>query len=77
MPDRVLKIHEQAYKALKSKKRKNETFSDVILRLTQKNNAHRLLELMDELYSPDLADSIETTSEEFRNNFRISSQRFR
>lgn len=48
-----------------------KSFTDVILRLTgSKGSARRLLEMMDEMHSPELADSIEQASKEFRKNFK-------
>lgn len=71
MPTRSLTIKEEAYQALKTKKKKGESFTDVILRLAENTgSASKLLEMMDEMYSPDLADSIEATSKKFRKNFK-------
>jgi predicted CopG family antitoxin len=71
MPTRMLSITDKAYQALKASKKEGESFTDVILRLTgNKGSALRLLEMMDELHSPELADSIEQASKEFRKNFR-------
>lgn len=71
MPTRSLKIKEIAYKALKSNKKEGESFSDVILRLTEKKGtAHKLLEMIDEIQSAELADNIDTTSRKFRTNFK-------
>jgi predicted CopG family antitoxin len=71
MPTRTLSITDEAYKALKASKKEGESFTDVILRLTgNKGSASRLLEMMDELHSPELADKIEKSSQEFRKNFK-------
>lgn len=71
MPTRSLTIKEEAYQALKTKKRKGESFTDVILRLTEgTGSARKLLDMMDKMHSPDLADSIETESKKFRKNFK-------
>ncbi len=71
MPTRSLTIKEDAYQALKAKKKEGESFTDVILRLTENTgNARRLLEMMDEIHSPELADGIEKASKEFRKNFK-------
>ncbi|MEM3089891.1 MAG: antitoxin VapB family protein [Candidatus Nitrosotenuis sp.] len=69
MPTRSLTIKE-AYRALKAKKKEDESLTDVILRLTEnKGSARRLLEIMDESYSPDLANNIESASKKFRKKF--------
>ncbi|AIF82351.1 hypothetical protein NTE_00269 [Candidatus Nitrososphaera evergladensis SR1] len=71
MPTRTLSITEEAYMALKASKKEGESFTDVILRLTgNKGSAKRLLEMMDEMHSPELADNIEQASKEFRKNFK-------
>jgi len=71
MPTRTLSITDEAYQALKASKKEGESFTDVILRLTEnKGSARRLLEMMGEMHSPELAGSIEQASKEFRKNFR-------
>lgn len=71
MPTRTLTITDQAYQALKSMKKEGESFTDVILRLTgNKGSARRLLEIIDEVHSPELANKIEEASKEFRKNFK-------
>jgi predicted CopG family antitoxin len=71
MPTRSLTIKEEAYRALKAKKKEGESFTDVILRLTEnRGSARRLLEMMDEFHSPELADNIEAVSKKFRKNFK-------
>jgi predicted CopG family antitoxin len=71
MPTRTLSITEEAYRALKASKKEGESFTDVILRLTgSRGSARRLLEMMDELYSPELAESIEQASKESRKSFK-------
>lgn len=71
MPTRTLSITDEAYKALKASKKEGESLTDVILRLAgNKGSAKRLLEMMDELHSPELAEKVEQASKEFRKNFR-------
>jgi predicted CopG family antitoxin len=71
MPTRTLSITEEAYRALKASKKEGESFTDVILRLTgSRGSARRLLEMMDELHSPELAESIEQASKESRKSFK-------
>ncbi|AIC16408.1 antitoxin VapB family protein [Nitrososphaera viennensis] len=71
MPTRTLSITEEAYRALKASKKEGESFTDVILRLTgSKGSARRLLEMMDEMYSPELADRVEQASKESRRSFK-------
>jgi predicted CopG family antitoxin len=71
MPTRSLTIKEEEYRALKARKKDDESFTDVILRLTEnKGNAHRLLKMMDEFHSPELADNIEAAGKKFRKNFK-------
>lgn len=71
MPSRTLTITDEAYKALKAQKKDSESFTDVILRLTgNKGSARKLLEMMDEMHSPDLADRVEEATKETRKNFK-------
>lgn len=52
--------------------REGESFTDVILRLTgNRGSIKRLLEIVDELHSPELAYNIEQASKEFRKNFKL------
>lgn len=77
MPTRSLTIKEEAYRALKAKKKEGESFTDVILRLTEnKGSARRLLEMIDDFHSPELADSIEAASKKFRKNFKTRDVKF-
>lgn len=70
-------MKEEAYQALKAMKKENESFTDVILRLaSKKSNARELLEKMDRLHSPELADRIEEASKEFRKNFKLRKIEF-
>lgn len=74
MPSRTLTIKEEAYQALKSEKKQNESFTDVILRLTsKKGDLNKLLEVMKnkEFFNPELAKNVEKASKEFRKNFRV------
>jgi predicted CopG family antitoxin len=76
MPTRTLTIKEEAYQALKTKKKQGESFTDVILRLTGgAGSARQLLDMMDELHSPTLAKNIEAESEKFRKNFKTRNVR--
>ncbi len=76
MPTRSLTIKEEAYQALKTKKKKGESFTDVILRLAEnKGSARKLIEMMDEMHSPDLAGDIEAASRKFRKNFKTRNVR--
>ncbi|WP_266190353.1 antitoxin VapB family protein [Candidatus Nitrososphaera gargensis] len=66
-------ISEEAYEILKKRKRPNESFTDVIIRLGyEKGSAKRLLELAKsrEPISSDTAKIMEETSREFRKNFK-------
>jgi len=66
-------ITEEAYKALKRKKRETESFTDVILRLTGEGNIRQFRELLESNDFPDreLADNIEKASKEFGENFKL------
>jgi len=60
MPYKSITVSEEAYRALERIKEGKESFTDAILRLARRDNARRLLEILDRL-GPDeeLAASIE------------------
>ena len=60
MPYKSITVSEEAYRELERIKEGKESFTDAILRLTRKDNARRLLEVLHRL-GPDeeLAASIE------------------
>lgn len=60
MPHKSITVSEDAYRALEQIKEGKESFTDAILRLARRDNARRLLEILDHL-GPDeeLAASIE------------------
>lgn len=61
MTYKTIEVSEEAYRVLNSLKKENETFTDVILRISKKNRSiAQLLEwLNQEKDFDDLADSIE------------------
>ncbi len=60
MPYKSITVSEEAYRALERMKEGKESFTDAVLRLARKDNARRLLEILERL-GPDegLAASIE------------------
>lgn len=73
-------ISEQAYEVLKRRKRKNESFTDVILRLSsEKGSIAKLLDLAKsedfEPISQETARQMKETSSEFRRNFKLKDTR--
>jgi len=60
MTHKSITVSEDAYRALERMKKGKESFTDAILRLARRDNARRLLEILDRL-GPDeeLAASIE------------------
>lgn len=73
MASRTIMISEEAYNVLKRRKRPNESFTDVIIRLGfEKGSAKRLLELAKnrEPISSETAKIMEKTSKELRKNFK-------
>ena len=68
-----LMVSDKAYDAIKAAKKRAESFTDVILRLTsKKGNIDRLIDALDnkEFYDPELAKTVEQASKEFRKNFK-------
>lgn len=69
-------ISEKAYEVLKRRKRKNESFTDVILRLgSEKGSIAKLLDLIrSEDFEPislETARQMKEASSEFRKNFKL------
>jgi len=73
MASKTIMISDKAYEVLKRRKRPNESFTDVIIRLgSEKGSVKRLLELAqsNEPISSDTAKIMEEASKEFRKNFK-------
>jgi predicted CopG family antitoxin len=75
MASKTIMISQEAYEILKRRKRPNESFTDVIVRLgSEKGSVKRLLDLARskefEPISPETAKSMEKASKEFRKNFK-------
>ena len=69
-------ISEEAYEILKKRKRANESFTDVIIRLgSDRGSVKRLLDYAKssefEPISPETARHLKAASKEFRKNFRL------
>ena len=67
MGHKTLTISEEAYNALSSLKNQNESFTDVILRLSKQREMGRLSDLIKRI-APDLelADNVEKASRRMR-----------
>ncbi len=73
MGNKTIMISEEAYEVLKRRKRPNESFTDVIMRLGfEKGSAKMLLQLAKsrEPLISETAKIIQDTSKEFRKNFK-------
>ena len=68
MARKTLTISEEAYNALSNPKNKNESFTDVILRLSKQMEIGKLSDLIKKI-APDeeLADNIEKASRRMRS----------
>jgi len=67
MADKTLTISEEAYDALSHIKSQNESFTDVILRLSKRREVGRLSEYVKTIApDPELADNIEKASQRLR-----------
>ena len=76
MASKTIMISEEAYEVLKKRKKANESFTDVIIRLgSDKGSIKRLLDFADskdfEPISPETARHMKEASKEFRKNFRL------
>lgn len=76
MASKTIMISEKAYEILKKRKRKDESFTDVIIRLgSEKGSIANLLEYLRskefEPISDEAASQMRQASKEFRKNFRL------
>jgi predicted CopG family antitoxin len=73
MPYRTVTLSEEAYQALKRKKRPGESFTDLVLReFAQQGNAGHILSVLKTIeFPPDFAESVAKASKELRKNFKI------
>jgi len=76
MPSRTIMISDDAYQLLKKMKRDNESFTDLIIRLTsQRGNISRLLDLVNSSdfspVSPETANKMTKASKEMRKKFKL------
>lgn len=74
MASKTIMISEEAYEILKKRKKPNESFTDVIIRLGTEKTAKRLLEIAQredfKPISPETAKVMRKASAEFRKNFK-------
>lgn len=69
---RTITIYDNAYNALKKRKKQDESFTDVILREFSEGNAGKILAVVRELKpDPELAKNIRQASRKHRRNFKI------
>ena len=73
MPTRTISITEEAYERLKAKKNNNESFSDIILKITGK----AMLSDFAGILSKDEADKLEARIKASRANSRSRADRIR
>jgi predicted CopG family antitoxin len=76
MGSHTITISDDAYRELRKRKKENESFTDVILRLSsEKGNIRKLLDYInsDEFppISEETAKKIEESSREMRRNFKL------
>ena len=76
LASKTIMISEESYEILKRKKRRNESFTDVIIRLgSEKGSIAKLLDFAKskdfEPISPETARNMEEASKEFRKNFKL------
>lgn len=80
MASKTIMISEKAYEILKKRKKKDESFTDVIIRLcTEKGSIAKLLDLARssdfEPIEDETASHMRKTSREFRKNLRLGNAR--
>jgi predicted CopG family antitoxin len=68
----TISLSDEAYRVLKSQKREGESFSDLILRVFGRGNPAAILAYLEEGEpNLDLADSVESASEELRRGLKL------
>jgi predicted CopG family antitoxin len=68
----TISLSDEAYRILKSQKREGESFSDLILRVFGKGNPSAILAYLEgSRPNLELADSVESASEELRRNLSL------
>lgn len=72
MPSITITISEEAYRVLKAAKKKDESFSDVILRVFPRGHPLRILSYLQDRkpLDEDAAESIRMASDDLRRNFK-------
>jgi predicted CopG family antitoxin len=72
MPSITITISEEAYRVLKAAKKKDESFSDVILRVFPRGHPLRILAYLQDRkpLDEDTAEHIRNASNELRRNFK-------
>jgi predicted CopG family antitoxin len=78
MGHRTITISDEAYLALKRKKKEGESFTEVILREFAGGNAGKILSVVMGPDFPDkeLADNVRQASREMRKNFKMREFNF-
>jgi predicted CopG family antitoxin len=76
LASKTIMISEEAYEILKMRKRKNESFTDVIIRLgSERGSIAKLLDMAKsedfEPITPETARQLNEASKEFRKNFKL------
>jgi predicted CopG family antitoxin len=73
MPYRTITLSEEAYQALKRRKKQGESFTELVLReFAGQGSADHILSVLKTLQFPeDFADSAKKTRTELRKNFRM------
>ena len=70
MGTKSLTITDEAYERLVSNKGENESFSDVINKITRKNSLFELVGLLSEKEGENLSKNIEETKKRMRSSMR-------
>jgi predicted CopG family antitoxin len=73
MGHKTITISDEAYRALKRRKKEDESFTEVILREFSEGNAERILSIVTDPGFPDkeLAENVRQASREHRQKFKV------
>jgi predicted CopG family antitoxin len=76
MATKTVTIKESAYEALNARKRKDESFSDVIERISKRRSLMDLMDVISEEEGEDIADEVEKVRSEMESELENESTKF-
>jgi predicted CopG family antitoxin len=69
----TISLRDEAYRLLKEEKREGESFSDVVIRLTESADTEKRIEELAGGLGEEFAEEVEESSEEVRESLEMKS----